>query len=970
MSIDQISDYPASLLEYVPANLQSQVVRHWRQGWENSERFIPGVPLPLLGKIWACSDFIAGLCTRKPHMWQALVESGDLFRRYHPEDFSKKLASITGEKFNDDTALMRALRALRQREMLRIAWRDLSGEANTAETLKDLTDLADTCVEAALQSLYEELSQTIGVPCNEEGQAQKLVVLGMGKLGGGELNFSSDIDLMFFFPEDGETRGRRSMANSQFFIRLGQRLIKVLDQVTGDGFVFRVDMRLRPWGDSGPLVMSFAAAEDYYQSQGRDWERYAMIKARTIAGDIQAGEQLLASLKPFVYRRYLDFGAFAAIREMKAMIEAEIHRKGYQRNIKLGQGGIREIEFIGQTFQLIRGGSEPELQARGILDVLRLLAEKGYLPERTVSELTESYDVLRRVENRLQMFAEQQTHILPKDEEGCLRLALAMGYQDWPSLEKMVNRHRQRVQGHFEQVFAAPQYTEAGATEGHDEEPLRKLWATQLPDETAVRLLQQAGFTAPEDIQQRLQAFRRIPAVNMLSGTGRQRLDALMPLLLGILAGHPSAVEVLDRVLVLLSAVVRRSVYLALLVEYPVALSQLVKLCAASPWIAHLLARHPILLDELLDPRSLYRKTEKEELEKELEITLARVENMGLEEQMEVLRKFRQAQVLRVAATDVAGVLPLFDVSSQLTQVAEVILAQVYRLAWEQMTARHGRPQCRDTEGTVHHPVLAIVAYGKLGGIELGYGSDLDIVLLHDSQGEDQYTDGERSLDNSTFFARLAQRIIHILSTQMAAGRLYETDMRLRPEGNAGLPVSSLEAFDHYQHHKAWTWEHQALIRARVVQGSQHLVHEFDRIRQSVLTRRREPHQLRQDVVEMREKMRSNLGSRKPGVFDLKQDAGGIVDIEFLVQYGVLLTAGEHPELLKYTSTIELLDVLSDCDWLCREDAALLLEAYRVFREHIHKQALQERRAEVEAADFDTLRDGVKRIWCQVMEAS
>ncbi|MCW8955752.1 MAG: bifunctional [glutamate--ammonia ligase]-adenylyl-L-tyrosine phosphorylase/[glutamate--ammonia-ligase] adenylyltransferase, partial [Gammaproteobacteria bacterium] len=720
---------------------------------------------------------------------------------------------------------------------------------------------------------------------------------------------------------------------------------------------------LRPYGESGPLVMSFAGMEQYYQTQGRDWERYAMIKARVIGGDRMAGDELMDMLKPFVYRRYLDFGAFESIREMKAMIDKEIRRKGNLNNIKLGEGGIREIEFIGQTYQLIRGGGEPDLQIRSIVKVLGQLSKQGYLPEHETQQLTINYDFLRRLENRLQMYADGQTHLLPDDAQRQAAMALAMGASDWADLQTEIERHRQQVHQSFNQTFAKPAGDSAAS--GDAVRSVADIWLSRMETSESIVLLHDSGCAEAESVAQQLQVFRESSLLKSLSDTARQRLDKLMPLLLKQLVQQTQADIVLQRLLNLLQAIVRRSVYLSLLIEYPVALQQLVKLCAASPWIASLLTRYPILLDELLDFRVLYELHDKAQLMQQLNAVLDAVQG-DEEREMEVLRKFKQAQVLRIAAMDVSDVMDVFDVSEQLTLIAEVLVAKVYQLAWQHMTRRHGRPMCK-LEGQSYEPEMAVIAYGKMGGKELGYGSDLDIVFLHDSHGDEQYTNGERSLDNSTFFARLAQRVVHILSAQTATGRLYEIDTRLRPDGAAGMLVSSLDAFEYYQKEKAWTWEHQALIRARMVVGHPHLGEEFDRIRRLVLARPRDLPQLKTDVCDMRQKMRDSLGSKQAGEFHIKQDSGGIVDIEFIAQYGVLATAASQPSLLEQTATRKILQGLQSSGILRPEDVDRLSQAYHDYRVCSHKLALQEQSSIVNDSLFKSQRADVTTIWQNVL---
>ncbi len=959
-----------TFLNQVPAPLHEKVSRHWH-AWQQACTKVdissdPQIDKILLGKIWACSDFIPALCARYPHLWFELINSNLLNQNIKLEAYQLELESILkSTAANNDIAIMQALRLFRQKHMLRIAWRDLASLASTKQTLQNLTDLAEVCVDVTLEFLHQNLSEQVGMPCDANGNELRLVVLGMGKLGGYELNFSSDIDLIFAFSEEGETQGKRPVANSQFFTRLGQRFIKILNEMTADGFVFRVDMRLRPYGDSGPLVMSFTGMEQYYQTQGRDWERYAMIKARIIGGDRKAGAELMAMLKPFIYRRYLDFGAFESIREMKALIDLQIKRKGNEHNIKLGKGGIREIEFIGQTFQLIRGGNDADLQIRSILSVLQRLAEKRFLTQQVTDDLTQSYDFLRRLENRLQMYADGQTHLLPEDELIQQSITLAMGYDSWSDLLAACKQHRHAVHEYFNEVFSVPEFS----TSTQPVNELLILWQDEIDREEGLELLKKRGIKDGEQIIEHLHKFRKLSALKVISSDGRQRLDKLMPCLLDELSTIRKPGRALPRVLDLIAAIVRRSVYLSLLIEYPAALKQMMHLCAASPWIANLLVRYPVLLDQLLDPRELYVIPDKQQLSEELEIIMQAVKD-DEEAQMEALRKFKQARVLHVAAKDIAGAMSVFEVSEQLTWIAEVLLEKTCELAWQHLVDRHGRPQCEYDEH-IFHPTLAVIAYGKMGGEELGYGSDLDLVFLHNSKGEKQLTENEdRSLDNSTFFARLAQRIIHILGSQTANGRLYEVDMRLRPDGSAGMLVSGVDAFGLYQQEKAWTWEYQALIRARMVLGSAQLGEEFDRIRRSVLTRSRDPVSLKNDVIEMRQKMRESLGSKsskKQNQFHLKQDAGGIVDIEFIAQYKVLKAAAEFPQLVKATSTRQLLDGLKQHNILHESQVIKLIDAYELYRSRAHQRALQEQSSLLDEDEFVVQRSDVKQIWQDVL---
>ncbi len=964
-------------LDNFPPELRAQLERDWQSYVEAAvEAKLAPLQHPdllnILYRVWAASDFVAQSCIRHPDIFSDLLRTGDLRIDYAVDEYKSKLQFALAQ-VKDEAELNKVLREVRQREMLRIAWRDLAGWADVEETLAELSRLAAACVDAALQKLHRWQSLELGAPHNAQGEAQALIVIGMGKLGAGELNFSSDVDLIFAYPDDGETRGkRRRISNEEFFIRLAQRLIHVLDTITEQGFVFRVDTRLRPFGESGPLALSFAALEDYYQTHGREWERYALIKASIIAGDRAQGERLLTSLCPFVYRRYLDFNALAALRRMKELISQEMRRKGMVDNIKLGEGGIREVEFIGQVFQLIRGGRDTRLQETAILKVLDMLAKAEHLPDYVIQELKAAYVFLRRVENRLQEAADQQTHALPGDELDRLRLALAMNYPDWNSFAAVLNMHRKRVHSHFEQVFAAPQLEQTGTT--LTTQDLAGVWRGSVDEAHAHSLLDELGFADTEEALRLLGQLRESYSYRALTEHGRELLDSLMPLLIAAAGQSANPQATLARSANLLEAIAQRTTYLALLIENPLALSQLVKLCAASPWISALLTHQPLLLDELLDARRLYAPLDKASLENELRENLARIPEHDLEQQMESLRHFKQVHVLRVAAADIAGALPLMVVSDHLTAIAEVVLQEVLHIAWRHLAAKHGKPRCLLNART-YQPCFAIVAYGKLGGIELGYGSDLDIVFLHDSAGEQQCTAGPKAIDNAVFFARLGQRIIHILSAHTPAGVLYEVDVRLRPSGASGLLVSSLESFADYQRTQAWTWEHQALVRARVIaetdreQGAGDTVAtQFLSLRWEILSRTRDRAVLQAEVRAMRERMREALGKDSAGLFDLKQGRGGIADIEFMVQYSVLLWAHDHPALLEFPDTIRLLQKLADAGLTNARDSQCLSDAYRAYRAAVHRFALQEESAYANEEEFAEYRAVVKRIWKDLME--
>lgn len=962
-------------LQILPASLRETVRRQWADfhaalsaaeltapDWDEAQQ-------QELCSVWACSEFIAQRCVRHPALLLDLLDSGALHREYAADEMSQHV-QVALQDVADVDALARQLRHVRQREMVRIAWRDLSsaeGQADLGQTMADVSALADACIQGALDWLQSALIAQWGEPQNEAGEAQQMLVLGMGKLGAGELNFSSDVDLIFVYPDAGETNKGKS--NEQFFTRLGQQLVRALDENTVDGFVFRVDMRLRPFGQSGALASSFSALENYYQTHGRDWERYALIKARVVAGDAALGEELFGILRPFVFRRYLDFGAFEALRDMKRMVEAEVKRKGMANNVKLGAGGIREVEFIGQAFQLVRGGREPDLQRREIQTVLPWLAEHDHLPDYTVEQLLAAYEFLRNTEHRLQEYQDQQTHMLPTDAEGQQRLAFSMGFEQWDEFLPVLRGHMTRVHSHFEQVFESPQTAHAQT----DESGLSALWLGEPDEADALNVLQQAGYDQVGAVWSLLQGLKSSRRYQSLTRSARQRIDRLIPLLLGAvikLEPRPgSPFLVLQRLITLVEAVARRSAYLALLSEHPMALSQLVRLCAASPWIAQRLAHHPLLLDELLDARSLYTPPERAELEADLQRRLQSVPSEDLEQAMEVLRQFKQASVLRVAAADVMEAVPLMQVSDHLTNIAELVVQAALELAWTDLVARHGRPSSAKSD---EEKGFAIIAYGKLGGIELGYGSDLDLVFLHLGEDQNAMTDGPKSIADTVFYARLGQRIIHILTAHTPAGTLYETDMRLRPSGASGLLVTSLASFSDYQRNKAWTWEHQALVRARVVAGDVNLQQRFDELRHELLAQPRDTEILKKDIVAMRERMRESLDRSSDTEFDLKQGYGGIADIEFMVQFGVLswahLSSESGPALSEFTDNVRLLESFAAQRQMPADDARQLSDIYRRYRVETHRLALQEQPTVVSAQDFRRERDTVQRLWRQMFE--
>lgn len=929
-----------------------------------------------LARVITISDFALDTLVRYPEWLLHLDAGGELDESPQGETLAAWLAERL-ESAEDEAGLHAVLRRFRRARMLGIVWRDLVRPVDTDmwATAAAVSQLAEVSLEGALGWLERHFEPRWGRPAaRSDGSEQRLVVLGMGKFGAGELNLSSDIDLIFAYPEQGDTQGgRTSLAHQEYFTKLGQKLIAALDAVTADGFVFRVDMRLRPLGDGGPLVGNFSSLAAYYQDQGREWERYALLKARPVAGDLEAGSELLGNLRPFVYRKYLDFGAIESLREMKGLINREVKRRGMQANIKLGPGGIREVEFVVQAFQLIRGGRDTELQVTSLRTALARLPALGLLPQGVVDELEPDYVFLRDLEHALQALEDRQTQSLPDDDLDRERVALALNMEDWPALLACLEEVRGRVRGHFDAVIADPEEEleengEATEEGGLSLDDWRALWCGELEPQEAEAMLAEAGFAEAETALRRLVGLRQSRQVQAMQRIGYDRLEALMPLLLDAVAASDAPDTALERVLPLIESVLRRTAYLALLRENPEALSHLMGLCSASPWIAEQMARYPILLDELLTPATLYTPADKERLADELRQALGRIPEDDEEAQLEALRVFKHAHVLRVAASDIAGTRHLMKVSDYLTYIAEVLLETVLAMAWRHLVRKHGYPMRRDGSRAGAEPEFLIVGYGKLGGIELGYGSDLDLVFIHDSDSRGE-TDGVRPIDASVFFTRLGQRIIHLLTAVTPAGTLYEVDMRLRPSGNAGLLVTTLDAFGEYQRREAWTWEHQALVRARVVAGHPRLAAGFDAVRSEILGRERDREALREEVVKMRHKMREHLGGKsEAGQFDLKHDPGGMVDIEFLCQFAVLAMGHETPELLRWSDNMRILETLESSGRLPAEECQRLREAYLALRSTAHRASLTREAARGREADFEAHRQTVIDAWQRLLE--
>ena len=868
---------------------------------ESVDRFAARERLELTAparRVLALSEFAQRVAVQQREWFLQSVESGLFDEPLTEAALVQELEGAVAEAGSAGDAaavtnLKRTFRRLRNRCQLRVVWRHLTGAASFEETTGILSFMADRFVGAALDAAERRETGRAGEPRGKEsGDQQRLAVFGLGKLGGRELNLSSDIDLIFAYPEEGQTPS--GLSNQQFFTRLGQGLIDLLHPVTADGFVFRVDMRLRPYGASGPLVMHFGAVQQYFETKGRSWERYALIKARTCAGDIERGEELLASLKPFVFRRYLDFGSLESMRDMKARLAAERHKP---HDVKLGPGGIRYAEFAVQVQQLILGGRHAGMQKRGFLETLAELGRAEHFDAETCAELGDAYCFLRNTEHCIQAEADRQTQQLPVTDSSRMRLACAMGFESYTGFLSLLARHRDNVERIFDRVVGA----EAPRTEGG-------LWAAR--EDPAQ--LQEAGFHDTPKVVELLADLAGARDRSSVSEDGRKRLDALMPEVLQIACRQPNPARVIERLGPILKALLRRSTYLALLRENPEALQIFVRLAGQSRWVAEQLAAQPIFMEVLLDKHAWDLLSGRNSLVDELGTALAATADE--EARVDELRSFKEQRVFRVAVAETRGLLPIMHVSDYLSWLAEAVLEHAIRMAWEQCA----------TDETGRRPLIA-VGYGKLGGLELGPDSDLDLVFVHDLP-----------MSASQFLHRLVRKLMHLLTVRTLAGPLYEIDMRLRPSGNAGPMVSSLQAFRNYQRDKAWVWEHQALVRARAVAGDPTLMDSFETTRRDLLCQPRPIETLRAEVLKMRKRIEAHHGAG----LDLKRGTGGIVDVEFMAQYLVLAHAHEHANLATYSDNVRILEEAGNAGVLVQEEAERLVLAYLALRGEVHRRSL------------------------------
>jgi glutamate-ammonia-ligase adenylyltransferase len=855
------------------------------------------------------ADLLKEACAHSRFAMWLLQARPELAQDPWQQPYTAAAMAVALQDDGDERTLMPALRRLRQRVMLRLLVRDLAGLADLQEVMLTVTTLAELCLQHAAERLDAALRSVHGAPIGLESQCvQKLHVIGMGKLGGGELNVSSDIDLVFAYPEEGETDGANKISNQEYFARLSRKLVAALHEITEDGQVFRVDMRLRPYGESGPLVASFDMIEEYFYTQGREWERYAWVKARALTGN--QDDLLMKLVAPFVFRRHLDFSALGSLRDLHSQIRQEVLRRDAADDIKLGPGGIREIEFIVQLFQLIRGGRNTALRNRATLATLQEIARQGLLPEEAVRDLAQGYTFLRRLEHRLQYLDDKQTQILPHDASDRDRVARSMGAPDWSQFLLLLDFQRDRITRHFDAIFS-------GAGRSTEESTLTAVWSQTISEDEAIDRLKRIGFQHAAEIFRRTREFRLSGRYRRMAAGTQARLDQLLPRLLEVAAQceHPDAT--MERLLNVIESIGRRESYLALLVEYESARSSLARLASVSPWAAEYLAQHPILLDELISP-AVAATPDWAMLKSWLRDNLEQTQD-NAERQMDILRHFKHAQTFRLLVQDLAGNLALETLSDHLSDLATLIIGEVLPLAWQSLRTRHRAI-----------PKFAVVAYGKLGGKELGYASDLDLIFLYDDEAA-------AAQEN---YGRLAHRINSWLASTTRAGVLYDTDLRLRPNGASGLLVSSVQGYRDYELHRAWVWEHQALTRARFVAGDPVIGERFEELRQQVLRMDRDREQLRRDISDMRSKM-LEAHPNASGLFDLKHDRGGIIDVEFVVQYIVLGFTREFPALGANEGNLALLRMAGELDLIPPALGESVRDAYREFRQLQHGLRLQ-----------------------------
>lgn len=908
-------------------------------------RQYPAAVIADIERLAVASPYALGQLQLHPE-WIDMLVTLDAFQ------LDSQIIDCAPEQKIDLDQVKQTLRHYRHLKLVEIIYRDVVSAQPIEATLRQQSELALQLIEAALAVSERQLSAKHGQPIEANGDPMQLNIIAMGKLGGGELNFSSDIDLICCYENDGELSGYGQLSYQEFFSRVVRLLSQLLSEATADGFVYRVDLRLRPWGDSGPVVLSHSALEHYYQLHGREWEQYAMVKARVISGSPDSRESLQKLLRPFVYRKYLDYRVFDGLATLKSKIDAQAKARGMRVNIKLGQGGIREIEFFVQAFQILRGGRNHRLQCSSIFKCFDALLEHRVVDADSLQKLRAAYCFLRLLENRIQMYEDQQTHDLPEATSQQQRLAATMDFTDWDDIVQHLQRHRGLVSSCFNELFQQHESKETDSIidDAFDEtETSQRRWD----------FIDSSGIAQAQEITELLNRFIKSKAWKFMSARAKQRFSLLLPGLIETTGVSQQSDVLFERLLKLFSSIAGRSVYFELLYQNPALLQRLASLFDRSEWIATEVSEYPMLIENLIQSGGPQR-FDKALLSQRLQQQLGTIEG-DVELELDSLRLFKREQTLVIASAELGGEIDATEVSHYLCDLAEVVLDAVYRLALKAIQQQYGDAECVDGD-TRRSARFAIIGYGKLGGYEMHYQSDLDLIFLHDSSGEQQHSNGAKSIENSVYFARLAQKVISMTSVLTASGKLYEIDSRLRPEGSSGLLVSSLAAYRRYQLEKAWTWEHQALVRARLVAGSSQLEDGFREIRNEVLMRPRDREQLARDIVDMRTRIYQNQRPPEGDRVDIKHSRGGMVDIEFLVQYWVLAEANSIGSDCLYSDNISLLKALYQLNLITAAQSQLA-EIYQSYHRLLHESVLQNQSAEIDAVLIDEQMTQVNNCW-------
>jgi glutamate-ammonia-ligase adenylyltransferase len=849
--------------------------------------------------------------------------------------------------------IQKVLRQHRHAKLTEIIYLDVIHNLPLKLVLHHLSDLADQLISCALTAAERQLIAKHGQPVDTDGKPITLNIIAMGKLGGRELNFSSDIDLICSYANEGDLAGYGHLAYQEFFTRVVKLLTKVLNDTTEDGFVYRVDLRLRPWGDSGPVALHHLALEHYYQLHGREWEQYAMVKARIVTGSESDRAFIQSIIKPFVYRKYHDYRVFEGLASLKDQIDHQARSKNMYDNIKVGDGGIREIEFFVQAFQILKGGRNNRLQSQQIFICFDILQTQNIIPTKTIKELREAYVFLRQLENKIQMMADEQSHSCPQNNLIQGRIAFALRLKDWESVQKLLDEHRTKVSHHFTELFKRETGTDSNIS-------LSDAFSVDKTDNQKIELLESYGLNQIAEINQKLTGFFTSKAWGFMSAKAKQRFSTLLPDLLKSVSQTKNQLILFNRLINLFSSIAGRSVYFELLHQNGHLLDRLVRLFNRSEWIAQEVAQYPMLLEYLIQPNNNKDKFDREQIANGLQVQLDNVAG-DTELELDSLRLFKREQTIVIAIDELSEQITPLVVSQYLTELAEVVLHAVYQLACIALEDQYGKPQCI-VDGVMREANFAIIGYGKLGGHEMHYQSDLDVIFLHDSTGSEQVTNGKKSIDNSIYFARLAQKIISMTSILTSSGKLYEIDSRLRPEGASGLLVTSDHAYLQYQLNKAWTWEHQALVRARHVGGSPRLQSIFQGMRQRILCIERDPQKLKQDIIKMRAKIAQTKAPKEGDYRNLKYSKGCMVDIEFMVQYWSLLHANKVSSISTYSDNIGVINELFRLDLISSRQSQLV-GIYQTYHRLLHRTVLQNNPAEIASEKIAVAVEHVNHCW-------